>query len=75
MEYEIFHRPSYAMLNMQLSAGENVSAEAGAMVSMSSGIEIETSMRGGLYWAAYGANSWVASPSSLTRLALRRAER
>ena len=48
MEYEIFHRPSYAMLNMQLSAGENVSAEAGAMVSMSSGIEIETSMRGGL---------------------------
>ena len=49
MEYEIFHRPSYAMLNMQLSAGENVSAEAGAMVSMSSGIEIETSMRGGLF--------------------------
>ena len=48
MEYEIFHRPSYAMLNMQLTDGENVSAEAGAMVSMSSGIEIETSMRGGL---------------------------
>ena len=48
MEYEIFHRPSYALLNLQLSAGEDVSAEAGAMVSMSSGIEIETSMRGGL---------------------------
>ena len=48
MEYEILHRPSYALLSMQLSAGENVSAEAGAMVSMSSGIEIETSMRGGL---------------------------
>lgn len=48
MEYEILHRPSYALLNLQLSAGEDVSAEAGAMVSMSSGIEIETSMRGGL---------------------------
>jgi uncharacterized protein (TIGR00266 family) len=34
---------------MQLNSGENVSAEAGAMVSMSSGIEIETSMRGGLF--------------------------
>ena len=64
MEYEIFHRPSYAMLNMQLSAGENVSAEAGAMVSMSSGIEIETSMRGGLFGRIEGASSWVASPSS-----------
>lgn len=49
MEYEIFHRPSYALLNLQLTAGESVSAEAGAMVSMSSGIEIETSMRGGLF--------------------------
>ena len=49
MEYEILHRPSYALLNLQLSAGEDVSAEAGAMVSMSSGIEIETSMRGGLF--------------------------
>ena len=49
MEYEILHRPSYALLSMQLNSGENVSAEAGAMVSMSSGIEIETSMRGGLF--------------------------
>jgi uncharacterized protein (TIGR00266 family) len=48
MEYEILHRPSYALLRIELSPGENVSAEAGAMVSMSSGIEIETSMRGGL---------------------------
>lgn len=48
MEYEILHRPSYALLKVEMAAGENVSAEAGAMVSMSSGIEIETSMRGGL---------------------------
>ncbi|MDE2815629.1 MAG: TIGR00266 family protein [Chloroflexota bacterium] len=49
MEYEILHRPSYALLKVDMAAGESVSAEAGAMVSMSSGIEIETSMRGGLF--------------------------
>ena len=48
MDYEILHRPSYALLRMEISAGESVSAESGAMVGMSSGIEIETSMRGGL---------------------------
>lgn len=74
MEYEIFHRPSYALLNLQLAAGENVSAEAGAMVSMSSGIEIETSVRGGLFGVC-GASSWAASRSSSTRSAQRRAER
>ena len=48
MDYEILHRPSYALLKVDLAAGESVSAESGAMVSMSDGIEIETSMRGGL---------------------------
>lgn len=48
MDYDILHRPSYALLQVRLAAGENMSAESGAMVSMSSGIEIETSMRGGL---------------------------
>ncbi len=48
MQYDVLYRGSYALLNLQLAAGDSVSAEAGAMVSMSSGIEIETSMRGGL---------------------------
>ncbi len=48
MEHEILYRPSYSLLRIQLERGETVSAEAGAMVSMSSGIKMETSMKGGL---------------------------
>ena len=48
MNYEILHRPSYALLQVRLAAGESVNAESGAMVSMSADIEIETGMRGGL---------------------------
>jgi uncharacterized protein (TIGR00266 family) len=48
MEHEILYKPSYALLKVKLPAGEQISAEAGAMVSMSSSVEIETSMRGGL---------------------------
>ena len=48
MEYGILYRPSYSLLKVTLGAGEALSAEAGAMVSMSDGIEIETSAKGGL---------------------------
>ena len=48
MEHEILYRPSYSLLRIQLRQGETVSTEAGAMVSMSSGIKMETSMKGGL---------------------------
>jgi len=48
MHHEILYRPSYSLARIQLDAGEEVNAEAGAMVSMSSGIEIETSVKGGL---------------------------
>ena len=51
MEHEILYRPSYSLLRVSLSQGEAVAAEAGAMVSMSSSIEIETSARGGLFGA------------------------
>lgn len=51
MEYEILYRPSYSLLRINLEQGEAVSAEAGAMVSMSSGIEMETSMKSGLFGA------------------------
>ncbi len=49
MKHEILYRPSYSMLKITLQRGEAISAEAGAMVSMSSGIQIETSMKGGLF--------------------------
>ncbi|MDS0280572.1 TIGR00266 family protein [Haloarcula onubensis] len=48
MEHEISHRPSYAQLTLSLDAGETVRAEAGAMVSQSGDIEIQTRAEGGL---------------------------
>jgi uncharacterized protein (TIGR00266 family) len=48
MEDEILYRPSYSLLKIKLMQGEEISAEAGAMVSMSSGIMMETAMKGGL---------------------------
>jgi len=48
MDHEISHRPSYALLTLDLDAGETVRAEAGAMVSQSPGIEVETRAEGGL---------------------------
>jgi uncharacterized protein (TIGR00266 family) len=51
MEHEVLYRPSYSLLKLQLEQGETISAEAGAMVSMSAGIEIQTSTKGGVFGA------------------------
>ncbi|MFB6183285.1 MAG: TIGR00266 family protein [Haloarculaceae archaeon] len=48
MEHTITHQPSYALLTVDLEAGERLVAEAGAMVSHTEGIDIETGARGGL---------------------------
>jgi uncharacterized protein (TIGR00266 family) len=48
MEYYIDHRPSYSLVIARLSTGEKIVAEAGAMVSMSASIDIETKARGGI---------------------------
>jgi uncharacterized protein (TIGR00266 family) len=48
MESEIRHRPAYALLDVDLDAGERVTAEAGAMVSQSPGVEVSTESSGGL---------------------------
>jgi len=47
MESEILYQPSYSLARVKLQAGEAVTAEAGAMVSMSEGIAIETGAKGG----------------------------
>lgn len=47
MEIELMHRPSYSLAVARLSPNERIRAEAGAMVSMSSGINIETKAEGG----------------------------
>jgi uncharacterized protein (TIGR00266 family) len=49
MDHEIKHRPSYAQVTVDLGAGERVRAEAGAMVSYTDGIEIETKASGGIF--------------------------
>ena len=43
MDIEILHRPSNSAAKLTLSAGESVTAEAGAMIAMSGDMEITTS--------------------------------
>lgn len=42
MEYEIQYKPAHTLATAHLSAGESVRAEASAMVSMTSNIQVET---------------------------------
>ncbi len=51
MQVEITYRPSYALAVVSLDPGESVQAEAGAMVSMSPDVAIETKAKGGLMGA------------------------
>src|SRR5262245_28400746 len=49
--YEVLHQPSFALAVLQLSAEQSIQAEAGAMVSMSVNIELQSQMKGGLLGA------------------------
>lgn len=49
MQYTIIDAPDFGMLKVVFDQpGEKVVAESGAMVSMSAGVQMETSMRGGV---------------------------
>lgn len=48
IEYRVDYRPSFALLTVDLDVGESIRAEAGAMVSHSDGVDIETGANGGL---------------------------
>ena len=48
MKHEILYKPSYSLAVLSMERGEDIVAESGAMVSMSSGISIKTAARGGL---------------------------
>lgn len=48
MQYEVQHRPAYALAIVTLSAGEKIQAEPGAMVSMSASVQIDTGVQGGI---------------------------
>ena len=49
--YEVLHQPSFSLAVLQLSAEQSIQAEAGAMVSMSANIELQSQMKGGLFGA------------------------
>ena len=49
MDYEILHKPSYALARIRLNQREQIQAETGAMVSMSDSIKMDTSTRGGIF--------------------------
>lgn len=48
MDYDILYKPSYSLAVLNLRRSEEIVAEAGAMVSMSPSIQIETKARGGI---------------------------
>ena len=48
MKVDIAYSPAFAVASLQLDTGESARAEAGAMVSMSSNVQIETKAQGGL---------------------------
>ncbi|MGA9141446.1 MAG: TIGR00266 family protein [Methanocella sp.] len=48
MKYNILYRPVYSLLEVEMQQGESICAEAGAMVTMSPSIDIQTSARGGI---------------------------
>lgn len=49
--YEVLHQPSFALAVLQLGAEQSIQAEAGAMVSMSANVELQSQMKGGLFGA------------------------
>jgi len=45
---EVLYQPAYAMARLTMNSGSEVRVEAGAMVSMSGTVEVETKAQGGL---------------------------
>jgi uncharacterized protein (TIGR00266 family) len=48
VDVDIRHSPAFALAVISLHPGEQIKAEAGAMTSMSGGVEIETKVQGGI---------------------------
>ncbi|MDA3899974.1 MAG: TIGR00266 family protein [Spirochaetes bacterium] len=52
MKYEIVGKPDFPCVRILLKAEESVVAESGAMISMSSNVELKSSAKGGLFSSA-----------------------
>lgn len=48
MQVDVKYRPSYSLAVVALDPNESIRTEAGAMVSMSAGLKLETKARGGI---------------------------
>ncbi len=48
MKVQIQHRPSFTLAIAKLASNENIQVEAGSMVGMSPGVQVETQARGGI---------------------------
>jgi uncharacterized protein (TIGR00266 family) len=48
MNVSLRHSPSFAVARFQLSGGESMRAESGAMMATSGGVDVEAKMQGGL---------------------------
>jgi uncharacterized protein (TIGR00266 family) len=49
--YEVLHQPSFSLAVVRLQPEQSILAEAGAMVSMSANVELQSQMKGGLFGA------------------------
>jgi uncharacterized protein (TIGR00266 family) len=49
--YEVLHQPSFALAVVKLQPEQSIQAEAGAMVSMSANVELQSQMKGGVFGA------------------------
>src|SRR5687768_5108856 len=49
--YEVLHQPSFSLAVVKLQPEQSILAEAGAMVSMSANVELQSQMKGGLFGA------------------------
>lgn len=49
--YEVLHQPAFSLAVIQLQPDQSILAEAGAMVSMSANVELQSQMKGGVLGA------------------------
>jgi len=54
MKYEIKYKPAYSLLVVELSAGESLTAEAGAMTYMQPTLDVKTHKREKGFWGTLG---------------------
>lgn len=50
-KYEVLHQPAFSLAVIHLQAEQSIQAEAGAMVSMSANMELQSQMKGGVFGA------------------------